>query len=58
MFGILALKRIGLTPQLRGKNFAIAGIIIGIISIIATIAVTIIFWPQLQQMMRNMQMQK
>lgn len=58
VFGILALKRIGLTPQMRGKNLAIAGIIIGIISVIATIVITIIFWPQMMQMMQNMQIKK
>lgn len=58
IFGILALKKIKIKPQLQGKNLAIAGIILGIISIVATTILTIKFLPQLQQMMQNMQMQK
>jgi len=57
-FGILALKRIKENSQLQGKNFAIAGIILGIVSAIATIVITIKFMPQLRQMQQQMMQQQ
>lgn len=53
VFGILALKRVGMSPQWKGKNLAIAGIVLGVISVILTIALTCYFWPQIQQMMQK-----
>ena len=44
VFGVLAIGQ----HQLRGKKLAIAGIILGIIGIIATVTMIILFWPQLQ----------
>lgn len=55
VFGILALKKIGTGNQLRGKKLAVIGIILAVISIIATAILTYMYWPQLQQMMQNMQ---
>lgn len=57
VFGSLALKRIGVDAQLKGKKFAIAGIALGVIAIIATSVFIIRFWPQLMQMQQRM-MQK
>lgn len=54
VFGILALRGIK-KSQLRGKNLAIAGIILGIIAIIAIIVITIAFFPQLKQLMLKLE---
>ncbi|OGX18432.1 MAG: hypothetical protein A3K83_03255 [Omnitrophica WOR_2 bacterium RBG_13_44_8b] len=54
VFGVLALKRIKVSAQFKGKKLAIAGIVLGTVSVIATITVTVIFWPQMQQMMQKM----
>ena len=55
IFGILALKKIKTIPPLQGKKLAVAGIILGIVSIIATVILTVKFLPQLQEMMQRMQ---
>lgn len=49
-FGILALRSVK-KSQLKGKNLAIAGIILGIIAVVVIIIITIAFFPQLKQMM-------
>jgi len=53
-FGILALRGIK-KSEMRGKNLAIAGIILGIIAIIAITIITIAFFPQLKQMMLKLE---
>ncbi|MCK4422544.1 MAG: DUF4190 domain-containing protein [Candidatus Omnitrophica bacterium] len=47
VFGILALKRINITPQLRGKKIAVAGIILSLVYIIIAVVFALKFWPQL-----------
>jgi tellurite resistance protein TehA-like permease len=54
IFGILALKKIKENIQLKGKNFAVAGMILGVVSIIITIILTIKFMPQMMQMQQQM----
>ena len=53
IFGVLALKRIAESGNV-GKGKAVAGIILGVIGIITTVAMTIIFWPQMIQMQQKM----
>ena len=53
IFGFLALKRIGETGA-KGQKMAVTGISLGIIGIIITIVMTIIFWPKLMQMQQPM----
>ena len=55
IFGILALKRITRDNQLGGKKLALAGIILGVIGIVATTVFTAMVWPQLQQMGQKVQ---
>ena len=52
-FGIFALKKIGQGEGVGGKKFAISGIVLGIIGVVATVVMTIIFWPQMQEMMQR-----
>ncbi len=54
VFGILALGKIRKNGQLQGKNFAVIGIALGILSTVATIIITIKFMPQLMQMQQQM----
>jgi Na+/proline symporter len=55
VFGLLALKRINRNAPLQGRKLAIAGIILGVISVILTIIFTIKFFPQLRQMQQMLQ---
>ena len=54
-FGVLALKRLEGNDQLSGKNFAKAGIILSILSIIATVIFIVKVFPKIQQRMMQMQ---
>jgi hypothetical protein len=54
-FGILALRRIKQNSQLKGRDLAITGLILGILSIIAVVIFTILFWPKMKGMMMQMQ---
>lgn len=51
VFGILALRRIGRAEGMRGKNLSVAGIVLGIISIIVTIVFLVMYFPQLSEQM-------
>ncbi len=53
VFGILSLKRIGKDVEIKGKNLAIAGIILGI-GYIILVGVFIATHPHILQMMKNM----
>ena len=53
VFGILALKKIKTEEGLKGKNLAVAGIVLGIVGVVVTIVFTIVFWPQMQQFMQQ-----
>ena len=53
VLGILALQRIG-EDSLGGKQLAVWGIGLGILSIVATAVVTIVMWPQMQDMQQRM----
>jgi hypothetical protein len=46
VFGFLALRRIGRNPQLRGKGFAIAGIVLGAIAVVLLIIIGVYFLSQ------------
>ena len=52
-FGILALKKISQVEGMGGKKFAISGIVLGIVGMVVTIVMSIIFWPQMQEMMQR-----
>jgi hypothetical protein len=54
IFGIIALKWLSANPELGGKNRAVAGLVLGVIGVIVTIVMTIVFWPQMQAMMERM----
>ncbi|HZX45519.1 MAG TPA: DUF4190 domain-containing protein [Candidatus Nanoarchaeia archaeon] len=51
VFGILAIRSIR-KNKLRGRNLALAGIILGVAAIITMIIITVIYYPQLQQMIQ------
>ena len=51
VFGAIALKRISANSEVGGKNRAIAGLVLGIVGVIATIVITVVFWPQMQSVM-------
>ena len=53
VFGVLALKRISESGS-GGKKLAVAGIVLGIIGVIVTTVMTIVFWPKLMQMQQQM----
>ncbi len=55
VFGILALRRLKKDSVLGGKKLAIAGTILGIVSVILVIVMTIIFMPKMNEMMLQMQ---
>lgn len=52
-FGILALRRIRTAQGVSGKNLAVAGIVLGMVGVVVTVWLTIVYWPQLQQLMRQ-----
>lgn len=45
IIGIIALKRLKKEEGGRGKGYALAGIILGIIAIVAVIVIAAIIWP-------------
>lgn len=55
VFGVLALKRLECNEQLSGKNLAKAGIVLSIVSIIATVVFIIKVYPKIQQRMIELQ---
>lgn len=52
VFGWLALKGISQSGE-AGKKMAVTGIVLGIVGIIVTTVMTIIFWPKLMQMQQQ-----
>ena len=55
VFGALALRRMGRDSRLSGRNLALAGVIIGSLSVVFTIFFLVKFYPQIKD--RAMQMQ-
>ena len=53
VFGLIAIKRISENQELGGRKQAVAGIILGVVGIVATIVMTIIFWPRIQAFMEH-----
>jgi hypothetical protein len=58
IFGLLALKRIKGDIQLGGKKRAIAGIVLGVLSVTLSIMFVIKFLPQMRQLQQQMMQQK
>ena len=54
IFGIVALRKISASQELNGKSRAIAGVVLGMVGVVVTIVMTIIFWPKMQTMMEQM----
>lgn len=50
VFGILAMRRMGKNNKLEGRKLAVSGIILGAISFILILGLTIKYFPQLKQM--------
>jgi len=57
VFGILALRRIAVSPQYKGKNLAIVGIALGAIAIVLIITLVVINYPRIIQMQQSVQRQ-
>lgn len=46
VFGILALRRIGKNPQVRGRALAVAGIVLGSIAVVLLMVIGVYFLSQ------------
>lgn len=54
IFGFLALNEVGNQPEMKGKNYAWIGIVLGTISLVLTITLLSIKFPELKEFIEKM----
>lgn len=54
VFGSIALARIGKNNFLKGKKIAISGIVLGVLSLILTVFLTVKYLPKIIEMQQQM----